>query len=256
MVSLSLLLLAASPAQAEAAFGGVAVTFGAEVDGQGFDPLLDVTARPVITDSGRFDTHWAPLHLSWSFLGGSAKIFDRVDIAVLETERSLEQGRASVTARLPAIVYDYDMRVADLDILGGGVAVKLVGDLVKMKVGLDVRTRFAMTSWVPSNATLALGIPLGVVVRSPSDRPYYVQGTLDVRPGIGIIGDAGFLFDTRLLVRGGYIIIQGEEIDMRVLADVDFAFDNAAYQDSVIPEYVERVAFWELTASAGLSLRF
>lgn len=252
---ISLLLLSA-PAHAGGQFGGVAVSFSAEVDGQGFDPLLDVTARPLVTENDRFQTHWVPLEVSWSFLGGSTKIFDRLDIAVLETERSLEQGQASVTARLPGIVYDYDMRVADLDILGGGVAVKLVGDQVKMRVGMDVRTRFAMTSWVPSNATLALGIPLGVEVRSPSDRPYYALGTVDIRPGIAILGDAGFLIDAQAKARGAYIVIQGEEIDMRVFADLDVAFDNAAYRTTGTSDYVERVAFWELSGSAGLSLRF
>jgi hypothetical protein len=252
---LSLLLLS-GPVHAAGTFGGVAVSFSAEVDQDGFDPLLDVTARPLITDNGRFETHWAPLSVSWSFLGGADKIFDRVDIAILETERDLEQGKASVTARLPGIVYDYDMRVADLDILGGGVAVKLVGDQVKMRVGMDVRTRFAMTSWVPSNATLALGIPLGVEVRSPSDRPYYLLGTLDLRPGIAMVGDAGFLFDAQLKGRGAYIIIQGDEIDMRVFADLDFAFDNAAYTTVGVSETITRVAFWEISGAAGLSLRF
>ncbi len=250
-----LLLLLSAPALASGQFGGVAVSFSAEVDSQGFDPTLDVAARPFITDNGRFDTHWVPLSLSWSFLGGSAKIFDRVDVAILETERSLEQGRAAVTARLPGIVYDYDMRVADLDILGGGVSVKLIGDQLKMKVGMDVRTRFAMTTWVPSNATLALGIPLGVEVRSPSDRPYYLQADLDVRPAIGIVGDTGFLFDLRFKGRAAYIIIQGQDIDMRVFGDLDFGIDNAAYDETITGE-VTRVAFWELTGSAGLSLRF
>ncbi len=250
------LLLSSAPVSAAGTFGGVAVSFSAEVDSEGFDPLLDVSARPLITDNGRFETHWVPLSLSWSFMGGSTKIFDRVDIAILETERSLEQGRAAVTARLPGIVYDYDMRVADLDILGGGVAVKLVGDQVKMRVGMDVRTRFAMTSWVPSNATLALGIPLGVEVRSPSDRPYYLLGTLDLRPGIAMLGDAGFLFDAQLKGRAAYIIIQGDEIDMRVFGDLDFHFDNAAYTTTGLSDTISRVAFWELSGSAGLSLRF
>ncbi|GEM_PF-2727443 len=256
MSSLLSLLLLSAPAQAAGQFGGVSVSFTAEVDSTGFDPLLDVTARPLITDNGRFETHWVPFSLSWSFLGGSAKIFDRVDLAILETERSLEQGRAAVTARLPGIVYDYDMRVADLDILGGGVSVKLVGDQVKMRVGMDVRTRFAMTSWVPSNATLALGIPLGVVVRSPADRPYYLLGTLDVRPGIAMVGDAGFLFDAQFKGRGAYIIIQGQDIDMRVFADLDFRFDNAAYTTTGLSDTVSRVAFWELSGSGGLLLRF
>ncbi len=251
---LSLLLLCA-PSHAEGYFGGASVSFSAEVDSTGFDPLLDVSARPVITKNARFDTHWVPLSVSWAPLGGSTKIFDRLDVAVLETERSLEQDRAAVTARLPGIVYDHDMRVVDLDILGGGVSVKLVGDLVKMKVGMDLRTRFAMTGWTPSDPTLALGIPVGVELRSPMDRPYYLQGTLDARPGIGILGQVGVLFDARLKARGAYIIIQGEEIDMRVFADVDFGFDNAAYKDGPFGTLV-RGNFWEISGSGGLSLRF
>jgi hypothetical protein len=121
------LMLLSAPVHAGGQFGGVAVSFSAEGDSLGFDPLLEVSAEPLITDNERFETYWVPFTLSWSFLGGSDKIFDRVDVAILETERSLEQGRAAVTARLPGIVYDYDMRIADLDILGGGVTVKLVG---------------------------------------------------------------------------------------------------------------------------------
>jgi hypothetical protein len=97
---------------------------------------------------------------------------------------------------------------------------------------------------------------VGIEVRTPSDRPIYALGTLDLRPGIAIVGDAGFLFDARLKARGAYIIIQGQDIDMRVFADFDFGFDNAAYQSTAVPEVIERVAFWEVSGSAGMSLRF
>lgn len=224
----ALVLWATLPTVAYASsFGGAGLGIAMELDAQRpVEPLLDLWAVPVLSESGAWELAWASAELSWFFLrDGSGKVIDRGSVVAVTGQRQLEQGLVVVNVRVGQVLYDWDRSVVDLGLGDAGIGVRFFDGQLTAGLGLGLRNRFLLNAQT-ERYELALDLPVRVAYDSPDDRPWFVNADLAVVPGIGILGPDVLLFAHDLKVAGGYAIVQGTEIDLRAGLEWRFTSDT------------------------------
>jgi hypothetical protein len=251
---LTALLMIAPPAlAADTPKEGARLEFAVEQGSDGQDLLLDLGARGLRHDAPLTTGHWFGFHVSWDFQGGDGwEIVDRLELSFLEITRPFEQDRVTLEMVFIEATYDYDANTLDATALGGGVKVMLFDPYISAFVGLDLRYRAQATYWVIRNHSALIGIPLELAASWQGEIPVFVEGRIRVRPSIGVYGHAGVILEVEAEARGGYVVLDGEEVDILISVGGNYRLDTWTY--SRAGGGINQLSEW--TGNAGASLRF
>jgi len=255
MIGACALLLTLAPA-ARAAPAGLSLALGAESGEEGRDLLLDLAASGFVLRGERTRVGLLPFAVSWDFLepSGAPKIIDRLVLGLVTTERQLEGGALTLCFSLPAAQYDYDMTLLDATAFGGSVQLRVLDEIMWVGLGLDARYRARLVYWAVYEQHVVVGIPLSVVARSPSRYAWFAEADLVLRANPVAWGHGQLFMDSRNLLRGGYTVLDGEEIHLRPEASLEWRHVGLAYPAYATQGGPQSLSEW--TFAAGVSLLF
>jgi len=242
-----ILLLGWSLGIAQAGFEGAALSVANELDPDGTSMTLDLEVDPWGESSLQSEQVWAPISLSWHFLGSADDEgdLDALSFAVLRGGKEFEEGLLLGAWTLGAFLRDDDDGVTDLIPVRGLASFFLVGDLVKGGMGLDLRAR--VLDGGGRTPSFTLGIPLELSAFTPMDRPPFAHGSVGVRPGVHLAGEPEkFQIDGTAKGGIGYAVVRGETVDFTLGLDYEISYRNTT----------ARGASTVHTFSAGASARF
>ncbi len=253
---MSLLLAVSFPAlAADTPSEGAALEFAVESGPDGHDLLLDVGAAGLRHEGETSVGHWFGFHASWDFQGGDGwEIMDRLELSLLEVQRPFEQDRVTLKLIFVDADYDYDASSLDATAFGGGVTVAIFEPYLSVYVGLDLRYRAHVSYWALRDHNALVGIPVTLDAGWQGEIPVFVEGSVGVRPSIGAWGSATFIFEVDAHVAGGYVLLDGEEVDVLIAVRGDYRLDTYAWSSAGGRWGPEPLSEW--TGSGGVALRF
>jgi hypothetical protein len=258
MLSLPLLLATTALASSAPSLG---LALAAEAGLDGPDLALDFQNTALVARGERTLVTFLPMRVSWDFMDEQARpeTFDRLELGLLGTERAVEDGRLLVSLTVLSASHDHDLGVIDATALGGEVSMFVYEQLVSVGMGLDVRYRAhtngdLLHSFSILHHQAVVGIPVHVRAVTPSDLPWFVDGSLVVRPSPVAWGGGSFFVDSKARIVGGYQVFDGEDVDIRAQGILDWIRDGDAYPWLVSAN--QRGAFSELTWRGGMALVF
>jgi len=232
---------------------GAELEFAVERGDDGTDLLLDLGARGLRHDGVQSTGHWFGLHVSWDFQGNDGmEIIDRLELSFLEVTRPFEQDRLTLDLVFLEATYDYDAGMIDATALGGGVTIVLLDPYLSASVGLDVRYRAQAGFWVVRNHNALVGIPLSLDASWQGEIPLFAEGRLMVRPSIAAWGQATAIFEVEADASAGYVVLDGEEVDVRLFVGGTYRLDTWTWGPG--GRGTGRLSEW--TGSGGAGLRF
>ncbi|MCB9762943.1 MAG: hypothetical protein H6739_24290 [Alphaproteobacteria bacterium] len=236
MLNLLLALPLLSPAaHAASPFGGAELAFTGEFDGSDTAPaemIVDLDVRPLQVKRTRLTLTWVPAELGWGIVPAENRL-DHVAVAVMQGRNVFASEKTAAYWKLGELRYDNDADYVDLMFGGGGVELMFLEDLLKVRLGGDVRLRTLDTTISqlfddePNTWSLLLGVPVGVHVQKDElAGPLYASGDLALRPGVGLVGPQAFAFDTTLRGEGGLLLVDEEEVNLRIFLGYQMHFDT------------------------------
>ncbi len=254
-----LLLFATLSATAQASdipAEGASMGFGVEAsNSDGQDLLFDLSAAGLEQKGPVADTLWFGFHVSWDFQGGDgAEIIDRMALSFLEVRRPFEQDRVELYLVFLEAVHDFDASLLDATAFGGGVSIAVWEPYLTATLGLDIRYRAQMNYWSLRAHSALVGIPLEVHGSWQGEIPLFVEGALSVRPSIVAWGAGDFLLDVNSYITAGYVVVDGEQIDILAALTGDFRYQSNTWTGACRSDPDCPVS--ELTGTGGVLLRF
>ena len=254
-IAACVLLLALAPS-AQAAPAGLSLSLGTESGEEGRDLLLDLAVSGFVVQGENTRVGLLPFAVSWDFLepSGASKIIDRLELGLVTTERQLEGGMVTLGFTLPVAQYDYDMTLLDATAFGGRVQVQVLDEILWLGLGLDARYRARLVYWAVYEQHVVVGIPLSAQVRSPSRFAWFAEADLMLRANPVAWGHGAFFLDSRNLLRGGYTVLDGEEIDLRPEASLEWRYVGLAYPAYATQYGPQSMSEW--TFALGITLLF
>lgn len=245
------ILALGSPAWAAPDDARIALGITSEQDAGPSEWLLDFQSDGIMVE-GKSDNSaaWLPFIVSWDFIEppGSQKIVDRLELSLVDLNRQLEDGKVALDFRFLSGVADYEMAQLDATAFGGAVSMDVVGDYLRVGMGLDLRFRSRFVYWGLGRYHAVVGIPLFVTASSPEDVPWFAHGEFQIRPNPVAWGEENFFLDARARVRAGYAVVEGEDISLRPELRFDWLSDGLTYPGSGREKFSE----WSLAVDVSL----
>lgn len=228
LLTLSSSLAADSPTSS---FGGADLGVAAELDAGDPEILLDLSLVPLQRVDGRREDTWARMHVGWNFLEPS---LDGAELSVFELRKGIERGQVEAAVFLGKMEWNQDLQILEVVPAHGGLDVQVGGEGTHLFIGaeLDYRRRAESEAergdfkhWTDE---LWLGVPLALLLRSPSTRPLFTESETRVRPRIRLMGDEPFAVDLEERLAGGYRLVQGDELNLQTVLAYGFLLDTSA----------------------------